>query len=316
MTQPTNTFDTYDSVGNREDLSDLIHTLETQATPVLSAIGKTKASAKYHEWQTDSYGAAAANARVEGDDFSASAITATARVGNRTQIMGKVWTISDTQEAINKAGRSSEAAYQKVMNAARLKQDMEKQITSNSVVVVGDNTTAAQLAGMESWITTNTSLGATGTVATLTNGVPTSAGTDGTQRALTEDLLKNVLQGIYDNGGNPDLISLGSFNKLAVNNFGSASRQTDVSNRKAVSGVDLYMDDFGNTMKVVPNRHQRSRTALVLDTEMWAIATLRPLQSDKLAKTSDGQGYFMVTEFTLEAKNQKASGKVSDLTTS
>lgn len=316
MTQPTNTFDTYDSVGNREDLSDLISTLETDETPVLSSIGKTKATAKYHEWQTDAYGAAASNAQVEGDAFTAAAITPTVRIGNRSQIMTKVFTITDTQEAISKAGRQKEAAYQKVMHAARIKQDMEKAITGVGVAVTGDATTAATLAGMESWITTNVSLGSGGAVASLTSNVPTTAPTDGTQRAYTEDLLKVVLQGIYDNGGRPDLISVGSFNKFAMNNFGSATRNTDVNKRSAVSGVDVYMDDFGNTMKVVPNRHARTRTALVLDTEKWAVATLRGLTSGELAKTSDGQGYYMVTEFTLESKNQKASGKVADLTTS
>ena len=316
MTQPTNTFDAYDSVGNREDLSDLITTLETNKTPVLSAIGKTKATAKYHEWQTDTYGSAGANARVEGDEFTAAAVTPTVRLGNRTQIMGKVFSLSDTQQTINKAGRASEAAYQKVMHAAKLKQDMEAAITGVGVAVVGDSTTASTLAGMESWITTNDSRGATGTDATKTNGVPTAAPGDGTQRAFTEDLLKVVLKGIYDQGGEPDLINVGSFNKLAMNNFGSATRNADVEKRSAVSGVDLYMDDYGNTLKVVTNRHSRQRSALVLETDKWAVATLRPLSSGELAKVSDGQGYYMVTEFTLEAKNEKASGIVADLTTS
>lgn len=316
MAQPTNTFDTYDSVGNREDLSDLITTLETNKTPVLSSIGKTKATGKYHEWQTDAYGSAGSNAQVEGDTFAPSAITATARIGNRCQIMTKSFTITETQEAISKAGRNKEAAYQKVMHAARLKQDMEAAITGVGVAVVGDASTAATLAGMESWITTNDSRGSGGADATKTSGVPTAAPTDGTQRAFDETQLKAVLKGIYDNGGNPDMIVVGSFNKLAMNNFGSATRNTDVEKRSAISGVDLYVDDYGNNLKVVTNRHSRQRSALVLDSEMWAVATLRPLSSGELAKTSDGQGYFMVTEFTLESKNEKASGIVADLTTS
>lgn len=316
MTQPTNTFDTYDSVGNREDLSDLITTLETNKTPVLTAIGKTKASAKYHEWQTDSYGAAVANARIEGDEFTATAITPSVRLGNRTQILGKVFHISDTQEAIDKAGRATEAARQKFLHAARLKQDLEAAITGVGVAAVGNSSTAATMAGMESWITTNDSRGAGGADATKTNGVPTAAPTDGTQRAFEEDLLKVVLKGIYDNGGMPDMINLGSFNKMAMNNFGSATRNIDVKTRQAVTGVDLYMDDYGNTLKVVANRHSRARSVLVLDTTMWSLATLRDLQSGELAKTSDGQGYYMVMEATLVSKNDAASGIVADVTTS
>ena len=51
MTQPTNTFDSYDAIGNREDLQDKIYLVSPEATPVLSAGRRFKANAKFHEWQ-------------------------------------------------------------------------------------------------------------------------------------------------------------------------------------------------------------------------------------------------------------------------
>ena len=53
MAQPTNTFDTYDSVGEREDLSDVIYSISPTDTPFISSAAKTKATAVLHEWQTD-----------------------------------------------------------------------------------------------------------------------------------------------------------------------------------------------------------------------------------------------------------------------
>jgi hypothetical protein len=42
MAQPTNTFDTYDSVGEREDLSDVIYSISPTDTPFISSAAKTK----------------------------------------------------------------------------------------------------------------------------------------------------------------------------------------------------------------------------------------------------------------------------------
>ena len=106
------TYQTYTSIGNREDLSDVIYNISPTETPFMSSIGKTKATATYHEWQTDSLAAAASNAVVEGDTASDITISPTTRVGNRTQISSKTIKISGTMEAINKAGRKSEKAYQ------------------------------------------------------------------------------------------------------------------------------------------------------------------------------------------------------------
>ena len=43
MAQPTNTFDTYDSVGIREDLADVIYNVDPSETPFYSKSAKTKA---------------------------------------------------------------------------------------------------------------------------------------------------------------------------------------------------------------------------------------------------------------------------------
>jgi hypothetical protein len=73
MAQPTNTFDSYDAVGIREDLQDVIYDISPEETPFYSACKKVKASNTFHEWQTDALRSSAANAHVEGDDTAASA---------------------------------------------------------------------------------------------------------------------------------------------------------------------------------------------------------------------------------------------------
>ena len=110
MAQPTNTFDSYDAVGIREDLEDVIYDVSPEETPFYSACAKVKASNTLHEWQTDSLRSSAANAHIEGDATTASARTATSRLGNYTQIFKNATNIPDTDEGLKKAGRAAEIA--------------------------------------------------------------------------------------------------------------------------------------------------------------------------------------------------------------
>ena len=100
MAQPTNTYDTYDSIGEREDLSDVIYNISPTDTPFLSSASKSKSTAVLHEWQTDSLAAAVStNAVIEGDEATHDAMTATTRLSNSCQIMDKVVVITGVLEA-------------------------------------------------------------------------------------------------------------------------------------------------------------------------------------------------------------------------
>jgi hypothetical protein len=119
MTVPSNTFQAHTAIGQREDLSDVIYDISPKDTPIMSSIGKTKATAVYHEWQTDVLDAATtANAAIEGDDATAKAVTPTVRLGNYTQIVTKTIQVSGTLEAVDKAGRKSEKALNEYFRAA------------------------------------------------------------------------------------------------------------------------------------------------------------------------------------------------------
>ena len=71
---PTNTFATYEAVGNREDLSDMIYRIDPTETPFMSGIARETATAVNHEWQTQALAqASGSNAQLEGDDIAADA---------------------------------------------------------------------------------------------------------------------------------------------------------------------------------------------------------------------------------------------------
>lgn len=317
MATPADTTSTYDAIGNREDLVDVIYDISPMDTPFMSGIARVSATATNHEWQTDEIAAAANNAVIEGEDATTTAAIPTVRLGNYTQISDKVPRVTRTQRQVQSAGRGDELDYQIMKMGKALKRDMEKALCANKAKNVGSESVARELAGCESWIADNVNLGATGTA-------PTGDGTDargaGTPRVFNEDYLKSVLASCWDNGGNPDMIMLGSFNKQAMSAFvgggnsGPAQRIVDGDATRVNTAIDIYVSDFGS-LAVRPNRFMVQSSCLVLEMDMWAMATLAEFQETPLAKTGDSDRVQLLSEYTLEARNAKSSGIVADLTT-
>ena len=319
MALPTNAFTTYSAIGNREDLSDDISRIDPSDTPFMTACEREKATAVNHEWQTQALASVdTANAVLEGDDATTDAATATVRLANICQISDKVARVTGTQQAVEHAGRDDEMAYQEMLKGLELKRDMESILSgTNQAKNAGAAATARVTASVLSWIKTNTSKGAGGG-ADPSAADGTGTRTDGTQRAFAESQLKTVLQSVWNSGGKPDTVMVGGFNKQAFSLFtGRATQTEDTKGRKIIAAVDAYESDFG-TIKVVPNRFQRSRDALVLQSDMWAVAYLngRKMVSIPLAKTGDSERRQMLSEYALVSRNEKASGGVFDLTTS
>lgn len=312
MAVPTGTAQTYQGVINREDLSDMVYMISPTETPFLSACGRTKASNTLHEWTTDVLATAANNAQIEGDDTytAAGTINPGTRVTNRTQISRKVVRLSGTQQAVNSAGNLYTMGKQMAKASAELKRDMEVALCQNTTAVVGAAGTARQTRGLEGWIATNNSLGASGVAPNPTSN---TAPTDGTQRALTEALLKTTLNSIWTAGGNPDTIMVGGTQKQLFSSFtGGGTQMGNLDDKKLIAAIDVYVSDFG-TLKIVPNRFQRARTAFILESEKWKVAYLRPFQTEDLAKTGDSDAKHIIVEYALEAANEAASGAVRDL---
>ena len=314
------TYATYTTVGIREDLADIIYNISPTETPFMSGVGKTKATNTLHQWQTDALSAVSANAQAEGATITYPTINPTVKLGNYTQISSKSVQLSGTNEATVAAGRNSELAYQVAKSAKELKRDMETALLSNVAKSAGNATTARKLGGCPTWYETNVDAGAGGSGAG--NG---AIRTDGTQRAFTEDQLKGILVSCYNEGGNPNMIMVNAFNKQKLSGFTGGSTRFDAAeDRRLITSIDVYESDFG-TMQVAPNRFIRGanstsakigQDAHILDMEYWAVSFLRDFSLQTPAQTADADQRFMVAEYTLESRNEKASGLITDLTTS
>jgi hypothetical protein len=316
MAQPSNTYDSYDAKGIREDLENVIYNISPEETPFYSSLKKTKASNTYHEWQTDTLRDSAANAHIEGDETTATAVSASTRLGNRTQIFKNAVIVSDTDEGMEKAGRSAEMAYQTLKIAKEQKLDIEKSLFSNTKQEAGNATTARTLAGLPTWLLTNVQSGASPTTPSTGDGLTVRVG--GTARTFDQDLFDAAMQDIWSSGGKADSVYLSAYQmNIALGFTGNNNQRSSVQagDKKVVKSLDVYVTPWG-TVEFTPTRENEGTDVFIIQNDMWSAAVLRPTKNTALAKTGDSTKRQVLTELTLVCKNEKASGSVMDLTIS
>ena len=303
----TNNFKTYDQVGKKEDISDVISNLSPTETPFSSLIGDEKVTNTLFQWQEDALDAVADNAQVEGADATDENMTPTVMRSNVTQIMSKTIRVAATTDAVSTYGRAKETAYQLGKKSLELKRQKEYILIGKSQdAAVGTSATARRFGNV--W----------GKDAAGTPMIDASVTVDNTATpaALTEAMILAVNQHLYEAGADASIMMIKPGDSLIVAGFtASAGRVREIpqEDRKIVNVVDLYVSPFGE-QKVVLNRFMKADSALVFDPKNWKTQTLRPFTRTLLAKTGDADRHFVVGEFGLKHDNYKASGAITGLT--
>ncbi len=289
-------FKSYEAVGNREDLTDIISMISPVDTPMLSRFGKSKASNTLHEWQVDALASASTAGVVEGSDVETSALTPSTRLGNYTQISRRMFRVSETQEAIDHAGRSSEYAYQAGKALKSLANDIEKTLhdgTGNS----GASGTARELKGVRAAITTNVVTAATGT----------------TKAALTLEKLNELLRTVWAQGGKPNAIYVNGAQKEAIGKFSTPiTRNIDASSKRYTNVVNVFDSAYGS-LDIILDRYANENELLALQEDQFKVAFLRPVMQTELPNNGGGKKGKVEAEYTLSYGNEKASGKITNL---
>lgn len=309
----SNSFKTYDAQANREDLSDAIYNIDPYDTPFVTMAGRRNVTNVTYDWQVESLKAVDTdNAQLEGFELTRSASQPTVRVSNVAQISSRDATVSGSQNAANPAGKRREMAHQMAMRSKELKRDMESILCGTQGRVNGNTTTARKTRAWESWIATNVDRGSTGANAADENSAPT----DGTQRALTEAMLKALLQQCYTNGAEPSNLLVGPYNKGVVSGFtGRETARQNIDKERVQATVSLYAGDFG-TLKVMASRWIRERTASLIDPSYVRVAYYRGFRQVPLATIGDAETRMILAEYGLQVDNEAAHGVIADLTTS
>ena len=286
---------TYDQVGIKEDVSDIISNITPTKTPFQSSIGSEKAMQTLFQWQEDTLRAEAANAKVEGATAVDSTRAATTMRSNYTQILSDTIKVSATNDAVSTYGRAKESAYQMAKTAAELKRDLEYAYVGigTNAAVAGSSTVAREMASAFSLIDS--------TMRTFTGGTSTK---------VDEADVLVMAQAVYDEGAEPEILMVTPTNSLEIADFAAVSgtriRELSGTDRKVVNVVDVYVSPFG-AVKVVLNRFMKAKYTLMYSPDMWKKVVLRNWTRETLAKTGDNTSMLLVGEFSLKHKNFLAS---------
>jgi len=320
MAVVTNTFQSTSAVGNREELSDVVNRITPEDTPIYSSIGTSSAKSTNPEWEVDVLAAPGANVQLEGDTFDFAAITPPVRVGNHTQILRKDWVVSNTQDAVDNAGRNEKTKEVKLKRGIELRKDVEFSIVSNVASVAGATRVSG---GLPSWYTSNVSRGATGANGGFSSGVTTVASA-GTKRAFTKTLLDTTMQAAYQSGANVKRAVVSPYVKSVFTTFMSDSNvasfryAASTGSNTILATADVYEGDFGKVM-IIPNRVMAGSAAVasnvhLIDPDMLSWKWLRKIANVKdLANVSDAKKGVLLGEGALCVKNEAGLGVVADV---
>jgi hypothetical protein len=297
-----------------EDLADVIYNIDKKRNVFLDAIGRGKdATGLLHEWPEDYDASAASNAQVDGADASFSAVTMPTVRSNRIQLLAKWFLISSIQEAVNKAGRKSDVAYQTEKKLRELAKDIEYAALNNTSATAFASGTAGTMNGLKGFLT------ASGMNKTNFSG--SYAATN----QLTEDNFNDALEAAHADYGMPDLVLAPSAQKRKISSFDGQNRLTfnaDAGKKKVIAAVDYYESDFGVVeVKLVYHLAATSDSGTyydylpIIEKGRWKLCYLKGhgVKAEKLAKTGLAEKVQIAAACTLECRNPKANALIYEL---
>ena len=313
---------TYNSVGQREDLSDVLTILEPESTPFVSMANKATATGTFFEVQVDDLSTANFDGVNEGEDVTAFDNKAAnrARIGNYIQKFRRTYAVSDIAELVDTAGVANEFAASEAKAVREIKRDLEAAVCSAQDRQADSGAGAPyKTRGMFKWLGVG---GQPSDVPTFAQNVAND--TTGTQ---TEATFNSVLQELYEANGMPGgqlTLIAGPTLKKEISDFarqaggaGFAFSVTQPAESKKITlTVNLYEGDFG-TIAIVPsvflNRTSGSSTidgdaGLLIDPEYVAIHTLKAESNSELENQGGGRRGFCDVIAGLACHMPKAHG--------
>lgn len=278
------------------DVSEAIAQISPELTPMYTTAKKTSCDATLYESQTDELAAANAdNAQVQGADATYTVPNDVTIISNRTQIFEKTASVAGTTEAVQKYGIASQVAYAVSQRGSELKRDIEAALVGrDQAAVTGSSSTAAKMASVINQIDSGV------TVATAAGGV------------LTETAILDAHEACYSEGAEPTLLMTNPSHAQSIAAFATAGGRTrDFSSQTTlVHSVDVIISPFGE-LSVILNRFQSADHVLLVDPDYVEVATLRPMITERLAKTGDAEKVALRCEITNLVKHPKSQGMVT-----
>ena len=314
----------YNTAGNREDLTDILSILEPEATPLLSLAKKKRATATFNEWQVDSLSDPVISGVNEGEDVTSfqNATANRARLGNYIQKFRNAFMVSDIEQLVDVAGVSSEFAEAEGKATREIKRSIETAICSTQDRNSDAGTGSPYLTrGLSKWLEAD--LADVPDIYECVARDPSSA--------PTEAQFNAVLQALYNANGLPGgqlTLIAGSTLKKTISFFSRAVAATQntynvtqtADSKKITLTVNMYEGDFGN-VAIVPSAFVSRAAAtpgtvvptagLLVDPDYVGVFTLKAESRTELEDQGGGKRGFVDVIAGLACYSPKAHGVFS-----
>jgi hypothetical protein len=282
----------------REDLLSVLTNLSPTDTQLVTGLGTSSASSRKHEWLTDTLSAVKSNAYGEGADASYNDLTNPTRLTNYTQILMQGFKVSDSEEAVDKAAFNSRYQYEATKALKMIKNDLEFAVMRGAMPSgMGTDSYAGVMAGVKSWLS----------LVTAQSGV-----------SLTEKILNDYLQNVWDNGTEVNAIYAPMYLKRKISGFvAGATKNFDQSDKRLINVIDVYQSDAAKLVKLFPHRHvsivgtETNYDMVGINEDLFKIAYLRKPTIREMAKDGDATKGNVVIEATLECLHQHGGFKAT-----
>jgi hypothetical protein len=323
---------TYNTAGDREDLTNALTILTPEDCPKLSTFSKsTDAFNMLHEWQMDTLLPVSFGGVVEGADVSSftDQVAQRARVGNRQQLFSRTWAVSRSQLASDPAGVSNEMANSKTKAMREMKRDQEAMIGSDNDLQVGTGLVPSKCRALGKWISTSPGSDVPAIYTTKSASISTA-----TSGALNESGFNDVYQSIFQSVGGRRNYTLyagptlkRTISKFQRNASGTTATQTYIVNQDASEhqidlNVTIYDGDFHHVV-IVPDMFNgladgadpgvvtaaQQNRGYVIDPDLVGISYMYGVESQDLPDFGGGPNGYLRCSLTLECKNPLGLGK-------
>lgn len=278
---------TYPDNARREDLLDIITNIDPVNTQLMSGLGTSAAKDIFHQYLIDTLGTVGTNAFVEGVDACYADRSNPTRLNNVTQIVRVGYQVSDTEREINAAGFNDRFTYEGGKALKEWKNAAEFALMRGSLAC-GTGSAARQLRGIKNSLS----------LVTSQSGV-----------SLTENILNDRLQNVWDTGSEVNALYVGMYQKRKISGFtAGTTKNTEASDRRLVNAVDVYEADAAKMVKLFAHRYvtisgDTNYDVIGIDEDKFKIAYLRKPITRELAKTGDSSNGEVIGELTLEARH-------------
>ena len=291
---------TYGDTSIREDVATFVELITATETWFLQNLGKVQALGPVHQTQIDTLLTAASLAVEEGTDLSATALTTPTLLANIVQHVAKAFSVSDVQRTVAHFNNEDAMSYQLVKAGKDIGNAVEFDLI-RSVLVSGVSGTTPKMKGI---------------VQSISKASNTTAHNSGT--VLSASIINGLMKANWDNsnGSTATDVFMGSFNRNTVDGFTQKSNTiVSVPATEILNLVDVYNTSFG---RIAVHVHRRAYLAssgggigadstgrlLFVNPEYLKIAYLNPMYMIDLAKVGAADKKALVTDFTLEVRNQ------------